>query len=66
MMTMLLLGTALAASAVVATWMSQQRDTDAALVAIGRDMFVPKNGDRGLISCFEIPGMPLMRNERAS
>ena len=33
-----------------------QPDIVAAQLPGKRDIFVPKNGDKGLISCFEIPG----------
>lgn len=65
MTTMMLVGTGLAAIAVVATWMAQQRDTKAAPVAIRRDIFVPPRGDR-VISCFEIPRVPFTRDERGT
>jgi hypothetical protein len=62
MTTMMLIGAALAAIAIFATRIVQRQPT--AEVAVGRDIFVPKNGDRGVIRCFEIPGMPSPRDER--
>jgi hypothetical protein len=59
---LMIIGAALAAIAIIATRMVQGQPT--AEMAVGRDIFVPKNGDRGVLSCFEIPGMPSLRDER--
>jgi hypothetical protein len=63
---LLLIATGLTAIGMAAVFSRRLRTADATRVADNRDLLVPKSGDRGLLSCFEIPGIPSMRDERAS
>jgi hypothetical protein len=62
MMTTIVIGTALGAIAIFAS-RKVQRQLPARAV-IGRDIFITSKGDRGVLSCFEIPEIPSLRDER--